>query len=304
MSTELCLGTAQFGLDYGITNDIGQIDKVQVKKIIEFALSNGVKFIDTAQDYGNAEATIGALLPKNHNINIISKFKPNSKKVWNTDEINIWESALEKSLEKLRIKKLYGLLLHDPSLFKHPSSKILKDWLLSIKKRNFVDYIGVSIYSKSDLSFDLKNIDIIQLPLSIYDQRLLNDGTIKKLSDQGISVFSSSSFLQGLILQSSKKWPKFISNEFKMHHSCLEQKVIAKKQDLLYASMGFLSDISFLKGVLIGVTSQRELIKITDTWEKLNTTKSDSGYQSSEFSWKNTKEIDPRNWPNKMDKNI
>ena len=55
IETKLCLGSAQFGLDYGITNKKGKLDFNEVKEILGFAEDCGINYIDTAQDYGNAE---------------------------------------------------------------------------------------------------------------------------------------------------------------------------------------------------------------------------------------------------------
>ena len=60
MSVSLCLGTAQFGMDYGITNNIGEVNQNQINEIIRKSFLNDISFIDTAQDYGDAEKKLGA----------------------------------------------------------------------------------------------------------------------------------------------------------------------------------------------------------------------------------------------------
>ena len=55
MSASLCLGTAQFGMDYGITNHNGELAQNQINKILEIAYERDIKYIDTAQDYGDSE---------------------------------------------------------------------------------------------------------------------------------------------------------------------------------------------------------------------------------------------------------
>ena len=46
----ISLGTAQFGLDYGISNKSGKIEPKEVDKILSFA-KNGIKSIDTASKH-------------------------------------------------------------------------------------------------------------------------------------------------------------------------------------------------------------------------------------------------------------
>ena len=55
----ISLGTAQFGLDYGISNKSGKIEPKEVDKILSFAKKNGIKSIDTAQAYGESETVLG-----------------------------------------------------------------------------------------------------------------------------------------------------------------------------------------------------------------------------------------------------
>ena len=52
------LGTAQFGLDYGINNNCGQVSYDNTKRILEYAYSNGINMLDTAIAYGDCEKRI------------------------------------------------------------------------------------------------------------------------------------------------------------------------------------------------------------------------------------------------------
>ncbi len=55
---ELCLGTVQFGLDYGILNQKKPNLKSAVK-CLDYATQNGICAIDTAKAYGTAEKVVG-----------------------------------------------------------------------------------------------------------------------------------------------------------------------------------------------------------------------------------------------------
>ena len=58
-SSKISIGTAQFGLDYGITNNKGRILFPEVLKILKIAQDNNISKIDTARSYGVAEETLG-----------------------------------------------------------------------------------------------------------------------------------------------------------------------------------------------------------------------------------------------------
>ena len=52
-NNKIAIGTAQFGLDYGVANKTGKLSISEIKKILNFAKSRGVDTIDTASAYGD-----------------------------------------------------------------------------------------------------------------------------------------------------------------------------------------------------------------------------------------------------------
>ena len=55
------LGTANFGLNYGLANRVGKVSQNELMKVIALCEGAGVEFIDTAQAYGDSEARLGVL---------------------------------------------------------------------------------------------------------------------------------------------------------------------------------------------------------------------------------------------------
>ena len=72
-AVRLGLGSAQFGLDYGVTNLRGQTTPADVAELLRIAGHAGVRVIDTAPAYGSSEETIGACLPSEHHFRIVTK---------------------------------------------------------------------------------------------------------------------------------------------------------------------------------------------------------------------------------------
>jgi predicted aldo/keto reductase-like oxidoreductase len=58
---KIALGTAQFGLDYGIANTQGRVSEAEGRAIVELARARGVDTIDTAMLYGDSEAALGRI---------------------------------------------------------------------------------------------------------------------------------------------------------------------------------------------------------------------------------------------------
>ena len=66
-NSKICIGTANFGLNYGLNNK-KPLSKKIIKEIFNFAKSKNINFIDTAMSYKKSENKIGHL--KNQNLNI------------------------------------------------------------------------------------------------------------------------------------------------------------------------------------------------------------------------------------------
>ena len=58
---KIVLGTAQFGMDYGIANVSGQPTKSEVFKILEMAWHHGIRIFDTAPGY-ESEVLLGEFI--------------------------------------------------------------------------------------------------------------------------------------------------------------------------------------------------------------------------------------------------
>ena len=212
---KICIGAANFGEIYGI-NKKKAISQRALKRIFQYAKQKNIKFIDTSMNYKNSDFKIGKIKLKN--INIITKISNFPKK--DSDLENWIINQVVTSCKKLKIKSLYGLLIHKTNELKNKkrSKKIFKAFDYIIKKR-LVKKIGLSIYEPKELNryFKSYNFRIVQAPLNIFDRRLVSSGWFKKLKNKKVEVHARSIFLQGLLLKESskitskfKKWKKQI----------------------------------------------------------------------------------------------
>ncbi|PWL22534.1 MAG: hypothetical protein DCO99_07220 [Synechococcus sp. XM-24] len=295
MEPQLCLGTAQFGLPYGITNSAGQVAEVEVRALLKEAAATGLSFLDTAQAYGDAEAVLGRTLIPGHDFQLISKLPAQIKPSFVADDCLLWEQALELSLVRLGRPALDSLLLHNAADLRKPGGEHLRAWLQSLRDRGLVRRLGVSIYDSDDLDGvppDL--LDLVQLPLSLYDQRLLIDGTITRLREQGCSVHARSLYLQGLLLSPTTSWPAWVDSDAHAHHARLENLAADRGCTLLECAVGFARAQQDLEAVVLGLCSRGELVQLLQAWQK------PSPWEDNEWSKWNldgSKVLDPRHWP-------
>jgi len=199
---KLALGTAQFGMSYGIANTSGQVSRDEAKAILELASVNGIDTIDTAIAYGESEACLGDVGVEN--FRVATKLPPLPDGVTTIEE---WiEGEVEASLKRLRLDSLYVLLLHRSVQFGIPA---VRTALERLKQGGKVQKIGVSIYSPDDLDAIpvVGALDIVQAPLNLVDRRLVTGGWLDRLHGDGIEIHTRSAFLQGLLVMPRSSIP-------------------------------------------------------------------------------------------------
>ena len=295
MTPQLCLGTAQFGLPYGITNTAGQVAEPEVRALLTEAAASDVSWLDTAQAYGEAEAVLGRTLPPGHGFRLISKLQAQSQGAFTADDRLAWDQGFERSCVRLGEPRLDALLLHSAADLRKPGGDYLREWLLSLRERGLVRRLGVSIYGSADLdgvSADL--LDLVQIPLSLYDQRLLADGTVARLRAQGCAVHARSLYLQGLLLSPTATWPAWVEFVDREHHARLENFAADRGCTLLECALGFARAQQDLEAVVLGLCSRIELVQLLQAWHK------PSPWEDKEWrkwSLDRSQILDPRRWP-------
>ena len=198
------LGTAQFGLDYyGISNFSKKKDINQLLSLLLSAYKNGVKFFDTAPEY-KSEKILGKFIEKYKlydKVNIITKI-PKLKK--NKNSLKQISESITKSYKRLKVKKLFCVLMHhqnDFEIIKNERKKIeiLKE---KFKIKNF----GFSVYDLNKAKKILKNFPNAALQ---FPSNLMNSD-FKKIKKNKNLFLARSIFCQGLL---TGKKIKSINNE-------------------------------------------------------------------------------------------
>ncbi len=223
---ELCLGTVQFGMDYGISGQ-KQPGVDQAVAMLDYAAHNGITTIDTANAYGTAEDVVGAFLSKNtvprDNLFIISKFRPNLlDEVKPSEYYSVMRANLENTLSRLHTDYLDSYLLHSA---RYVFDDEIIETLNRMKQDGLVKRVGVSIYEPEEAKkcIDRPNVEFMQLPYSIFDQRMEKAGVFEYAKKDNIQIHSRSAFIQGLILMNEDEVPAFLS----------KAKPIVRKIDVL-----------------------------------------------------------------------
>ncbi len=193
MINKIILGTAQFGLDYGINNLEGKPNKENVFKILDFARESGIQILDTADAYGNSKEILGEYLKKNN-----FSFKINSK--FNNTNLKLEEKTYN-SLEILNISYFNTYFFHDYLDFENDNN-LLKS-LINLKSDGVIKKIGLSVYNNNEFNKAIlnKQVDVIQLPFNLLDNYRQRGGLLKKAKLYRKEIHVRSIFLQGLFFK-------------------------------------------------------------------------------------------------------
>ncbi|WP_158589578.1 MULTISPECIES: aldo/keto reductase [Clostridia] len=290
--SNIILGTAQFGMDYGITNRKGRVAEKEATEILAYCKRFNIQTIDAAANYGKAEKILGRLAAKDH-FAIYSKTLPLHVATITRQELESVETAFFRSLGNLKASHVEGVYVHHANDLLVKDSDKLYHLMLAWKQAGLTKKIGVSIYDQIQLQSIIANydIDVIQLPLNIYDQRLLTSGALDELKKRNIEIHARSIFLQGLLLSEAEQLPSAFSSLIPRQRK-LELFFNAHQLTKLEGALQFIVQIKQLDAMLVGVDSINHMKEIIHAF--YNQKKIYIDFQVFQIDDVNI--IDPRRW--------
>lgn len=267
---KLCLGTVQFGLDYGIAGASKPALEDAIKTL-NLAYERGVRDFDTACAYGTAEEVVGEFLrrlgDKAKDIKITTKSKPNCLEgVKSEDYLDVFNENLNQSLKRMNIEKIDCFMIHSAD---YVFNREAMESLIKLKNTNKVKKVGISVYTPEQAleALKYKGIDNIQLPYNIADNRLDKCGFFENKGQK--NIYCRSAFLQGLLLMNSDDIPEKFTIMKKMMKEietlCDEEGV--SKLDLCLAYLNNNKNVDYL---VFGVDNSDQLEEILNVKFNLN----------------------------------
>lgn len=280
---KLGLGTVQFGLPYGISNTEGRTPRKEVDRILALAAGAGISVLDTAPAYGESEEVLGAsTAATGTEFRVVTKTPA-------TGGGATWAATLDRSLSRLGAKSVYGWLVHRPVELSDAAFRILAEARAAGK----VAKIGVSVYEpiEADEISARYDIDLIQLPLSLLDQRFRESGCLERLKARGIEIHVRSAFLQGLLLMSEAELGPYF-DPIRDHLAVLDRELAEARVGRREAAIGFVRSVAEVGTVVCGVNGVLQLEELIGDF---------SGplpsLDWSRFAIKERKYLNPALWP-------
>jgi spore coat polysaccharide biosynthesis protein SpsF len=210
----MTLGTVQLGMEYGIANSTGKPDRSEAIAIVREAIAHGVTTLDTARTYGESEQIIGEALSgawasRTHVITKLATLTTVPPDASPEAVRNAVDRSIEDSSSTLRTNRLATLLLHR---WDHHDAWKGTAWqrLRELRDEGKISRLGVSVYEPWEALSALQDpvVGLVQLPLNILDSRWKRYGVDRDLALRPeVIVHARSTFLQGVLLQGSERWP-------------------------------------------------------------------------------------------------
>ena len=288
----LVLGTVQFGLPYGVSQDGGRVSIEEARNILELAAVAGIDMLDTAAAYGDSEEVLGEIVGVESPFAIVTKTLPIRANEIDEAAVSRAETGFRNSLRKLRLDKVYALLAHDPRDLLNPGGERLWALLQALKAQGLVGKIGASVYDWAEIDALMSRypLEVLQAPLNIFDQRLLADSGFAHAAAKGVEIHARSVLLQGLLLMTPEaaaaKLPQAVEKLQDWRDALAEAGVSP-----LAAALGFALQAPNVDRVVIGVHSAAHLsecLAALDAAPQLN---------YARFTSDDLDLIDPRRWP-------
>lgn len=268
MSTSLVAGTAQWGMAYGIANRSGQLPMTEYAAIRRCMDENGIRAIDTARAYGEAEAVVGKVLKGASGYRITTKVHLDcGPEVAPARVRELVQQSADESLLHLGGKHIDTVLLHRGA-YRTLWGGAAWDELRRLRTEGVIGRIGVSAATPEEAWESLEDpaVEVLQVAASVLDQRLERAGFFREALSAGREVVVRSVFLQGAVFLDPDSLPaNLLAAETALRR--LRQLCCAGGLDLAEFCLRYIASLGPLAPI-VGAESAAQLEENAVAWKK------------------------------------
>jgi aryl-alcohol dehydrogenase-like predicted oxidoreductase len=285
-------------MDYGISNPDGRVRPDDAARILARAGSTGVRVLDTAAAYGDAEEHLGELLGTAHSFSIVTKLPPVDPSIAPADAGALVREAVDRSLERLRQDHVYAVLAHGADTLLGPGGAKAWEALETLQAAGTVAKIGASVYTGDEIDalLDRYPVGLVQVPLNLLDQRLVRSGHLARLRAAGVEVHARSVFLQGVLLMEPDTLPSPHFDGVRETLQAFRSAARAAGVTPLEAAVSYALGLDGVDTAVFGVTSETELDEILAAAEAAPATRLPEAWFAP-FAIEDERVLDPSRWP-------
>lgn len=263
--SRMTLGTVQLGMSYGVANTSGKPDETNSFKILDEAVRGGVCCFDTAIGYGDSERVLGNYFSDKEKPVIVSKLSltPDG----DTDVASVEKqvlSQIEGSLDRLKLDKIPIMLLHTPHALLRYGDAVTKAFEKAVRD-GYAERMGISFGADPEERFrelwtyaQADVYEAVQIPLNVFDHRLLRAGALDLMRHAGKTVFVRSVFLQGLLLMSPDRLPAHLSGAGK-YLVTLQELADREGMRVQELAVAFVRDLPGVHSLVVGAETPEQV---------------------------------------------
>jgi hypothetical protein len=283
------IGTANFGRNYGHAKAKNFFSNSEIHELLARVSNNKDYFLDTAQNYGDAEALIGQYAAQELNDKICTKIR-----VENSDSINSLVNKVKNSLHRVKQDRFYSVLIHNSEIIRSGNFIDLISALYECINLDLTLKIGISCYEIGEINSVAAKTNLsthFQIPENVSDRRNQNNPDLNNLYNSGVSITIRSIFLQGMLLLNTNKIPNFFLPSLDVFESIEDFSKLNQVSKLKYC-LDYIRTIKWNDGIVLGIENLDQLDQIS--------TELNSPILVNQFDSKtlNPYYADPRNWKN------
>ena len=247
------LGCAQFGNGYGFYINTPQMSSEEITQILNAAMKEGIETLDLAQGYEGVVANLSR-------IDHVNRFKLGTKIKWaNSNKESIFQ-ALESELKILKTEQFESILVHDWAGLNSSQRESALTFLADLRNQGITKFVGISVYETNELLGINEPIEIVQAPLSYFNNDFLRDDTARNLARSGVAFHARSIFHQGTLLNLSTLPTRFLSEVKKYEEFCEYHGLT-----VLQGALSIFDSQDLFTKLIVGVSSMNQLQEIVQS---------------------------------------
>ena len=218
---------------------------------VALAADAGVRLIDCPPAPEAAERVLGEALPREPAFQVVAR----------AADVEGGPSAVARrirtSLRRMKLQRTHAALVRASAVTADDGPR-LWEALLKLKDEGVVERVGVSACVCDDPAGVARRFrpDLMQLPLSLLDQRLLTNGALEAVAAAGVDVHLRSVFLHGLLFFDGAEGAV---TPLPPHVSRLRRLLAEAGADPMQAALAFALARPEALRVIVGVGSAAEL---------------------------------------------
>jgi aryl-alcohol dehydrogenase-like predicted oxidoreductase len=250
--SKLGLSAAQFGLD-GAAGPRNRGPEAEVREMLGLADRAGVRLLDAGPASAHGEAVIGAVTPRP------CRFRVTVKAARGDKGPDLVESEARAALARLGLTRADAIMIQAAGDLFASFGSAVWDRLRKMRDEGLFARIGISAYASDDPAGLARRFrpDIMQAPVSLLDQRLLLDGSLARVRDQGVEVHLRSMFLNGPLFRPPGRVPP--AYQAAAARVSRARRMIAEgRSDPLQAALGFVLSRPEADAVIVGAATVAE----------------------------------------------